>query len=66
MRVLLAEVFEERLHGVVVGPRQLLDQVLDGLNSMLVVCDLCTREESYRYARTGGFWVIFKVLRWLI
>lgn len=46
MRVLLPEVFEERLHGVVVRPRQLLDQVLDGLNPMLVICNLCTREET--------------------
>lgn len=46
MRVLLAEVFEERLHGVVVRPRQLLDQILDGLNSVLVICDLCRTEET--------------------
>lgn len=45
MRFLLPQVFEESLHGVVVGPRQLLDQIFDGLNSVLVICNLCTTEK---------------------
>lgn len=32
-----AQVFEERLHRVVVGLWQLLDQVFDGVDSLLVV-----------------------------
>lgn len=46
MFVLLPEVFEESLHGVVVGLRQLSDQVFDGLNSMLVVWNLCRTENT--------------------
>lgn len=42
---LLAEVFEERLHGVVVGLRQLLHQLFDGLNSVAVVWNLCGGED---------------------
>lgn len=38
------EVFEESLHGVVVGLRQLLDQLFDGQNSMFVVWTLCGTE----------------------
>lgn len=45
-RFLLAEVFEESLHGVVVGLRQLLDQIFDGLNSVLEICNLCTTEHQ--------------------
>lgn len=45
MCFLLPEVFEESLHGVVVGLRQLLDQIFDGLNSVPVICNLCTTEK---------------------
>lgn len=45
-RFLLPEVFEESLHGVVVRLRQLLDQIFDGLNSVLAICNLCTTEHQ--------------------
>lgn len=41
--------FEESLHGVVVGLRQLPDQLFDGLNSMFVVWNLCRTEKIIKY-----------------
>lgn len=36
--------FEENLHGVVVGSGQLLDQVSDGLDSLFVLRHFCTTQ----------------------
>lgn len=38
--------FEESLHGVLVWLGQLLDQIFDGLNSVLRICNLCTTEHQ--------------------
>lgn len=47
--------FEESLHGVVVGLRQLSDQLFDGLNSLLVVWILCRTENN-----KSKFWQALK------
>lgn len=38
--------FEESLHGVMVGFWQLSDQVFDGMNSLLVVWILCRKDDE--------------------
>ncbi len=60
MFFLLPEVFEESLHGVVVGFGQLSDQVFDGLNSMLVVWNLCRTENKVRVNNLSHLhWTLF-------
>ena len=46
--------FEESLHGVVVGLWQLSDQLFDGLNSLLVVWILCRTENKNRKSQRLG------------
>lgn len=43
--------FEERLHGVMIGFGQLSDQILDGLNALPVVIHFCRRKDQSQMNR---------------